>query len=328
MDKIISWLLDAEEPWVRRGVLISLLGHDPDDPDVRELHRETMDHPMVRQLIDDVLTWPEPPITNHKQAKHPLHKLGALIEMGLGVTDPAGKELADRFLAHQDECGAFLSRIQIPKAFGGTGQSEWDWMGCDAPLILHGLFAMGVQDGPLERAADHLAGLVRSNGWPCSASIPGMRGPGRKDDPCPYATLVALRALSLSGTHRESDACRVGTEMLLSHWERQAERKLYLFGIGTDFRKAKFPFVWYDLLSVLDVLSRFPWTARDPRFQDMLSILLAKADDDGRFTPESVWMAYKGFDFAQKRQPSPMLTLAVERIRKRVASQRDRSPSR
>lgn len=143
MDRTVTWLLEAKEPWVRWGVLLWLLDRAPDDTEVQAAHRQTLEHPLVRQLLDDVRSWPEPPITNHKQAKHPLHKLGALVEMGLTVADPAGRELADRFLAHQDECGAFQSLIQIPRAFGGTGESRWDWMGCDAPLILHRLAALG-----------------------------------------------------------------------------------------------------------------------------------------------------------------------------------------
>ena len=41
--------------------------------------------------------------------------------------------------------------------------------------------------------------------------------------------------------------------------------------MGTDFRKLKVPFVWYDLMHVLDVLSRFPWLIRMTRLLDMLA---------------------------------------------------------
>ena len=49
--------------------------------------------------------------------------------------------------------------------------------------------------------------------------------------------------------------------------------------MGTDFRKLKVPLVWYDLLHVLDVLSRFHWLKDDPRLLDMLELLKSKADD-------------------------------------------------
>ena len=84
--------------------------------------------------------------------------------------------------------------------------------------------------------------------------------------------------------------------------------------MGTDFRKLKVPFVWYDLIHVLDVLSRFAWLKDDPRLLDMLGILISKADDQGRFTLESVWTAWKDWEFGQKKEPSRWLTLMAWRI--------------
>jgi hypothetical protein len=82
-----------------------------------------------------------------------------------------------------------------------------------------------------------------------------------------------------------------------------------MFFMGTDFSKLKAPLVWYDLLHVAGVLSRFPWVHGDPRFQSMLDAIRAKAGPDARFTPESVWTAWKDWDFGQKEVPSPWLTL-------------------
>jgi hypothetical protein len=88
--------------------------------------------------------------------------------------------------------------------------------------------------------------------------------------------------------------------------------------MGTDFRKLKVPFVWYDLMHVLDVLSRFEWLRGDPRLLDMLRILQNKVDVTGRFTLESVWTAWKEWEFGQKKQPSRWLTLMAWRIIGRV----------
>jgi hypothetical protein len=89
--------------------------------------------------------------------------------------------------------------------------------------------------------------------------------------------------------------------------------------MGTDFRKLKVPFVWYDLLHTLDVLTRFEWLWADPRLLDMLERLKSKANDQGRFTIESVWTAWKDWEFGQKKQPSRWLTLLAWRILQRVA---------
>jgi hypothetical protein len=91
-----------------------------------------------------------------------------------------------------------------------------------------------------------------------------------------------------------------------------------MFYMGTDFRKLKVPFVWYDLMHVLDVLSKFTWLKEDPRLLDMLEILKSKADRQGRFTPGSVWTAWKDWEFGQKKEPSRWLTLLAWRIIGRV----------
>jgi len=88
--------------------------------------------------------------------------------------------------------------------------------------------------------------------------------------------------------------------------------------MGTDFRKLKVPFVWYDLLHVLDVLSRFSWLKNDPRLREMLQILKSKRGPEGRFTPESVWKVWREWEFGQKKEPSRWLTLLAWRTIGRV----------
>ena len=55
-----------------------------------------------------------------------------------------------------------------------------------------------------------------------------------------------------------------------------------MFYMGTDFRKLKVPFVWYDLIHVLDVLTRFSWVKEDRRLLQSLDLLKEKADQEGR----------------------------------------------
>ena len=116
----------------------------------------------------------------------------------------------------------------------------------------------------------------------------------------------------------DSPAVHTGIEMLLGHWERQTERKLYLFGIGTDYRKLKVPFVWYDVLHVADVLSRFPFAQADPRLSEMLAPITSQADEQGRYTATSMYRAWKGWSFADKKTPSPWLSFLVSRVTKRM----------
>jgi hypothetical protein len=192
---------------------------------------------------------------------------------------------------------------------------------CDTPTILHALIQFRYGDHPaVEKAQKHLAGIIRENGWPCAAdpSLGKFRGPGRKGDPCPYANLIAVKALFAGGGNGYAEALNTGVEMLLNHWKNQGDRKIYMFGIGTTYRRLKYPFIWYDILHVLDILSRIPAVHSDSRFKEMLKVLIDSQEEDGRFKAGSVWKAWKEWGFGQKREPSPWITLLALRILKRV----------
>jgi hypothetical protein len=99
---------------------------------------------------------------------------------------------------------------------------------------------------------------------------------------------------------------------------RQRE-SLRTHAMGTGFAKLKMPMVWYDILHVLEVLTQFPHLSKDRRLLEMVDVVRAKADDQGRFTAESVWKAWSSWEFGQKKTPSHLLTLRANRILERVS---------
>jgi hypothetical protein len=50
----------------------------------------------------------------------------------------------------------------------------------------------------------------------------------------------------------------------------------------------------------------------------MLAILTSQADDSGCYTAQSMYQAWKGWSFANKKNSSPWLTFLVYRIQRRV----------
>jgi hypothetical protein len=300
--------------------LVDLLDRQETDQDVAAARGEMVGHRQVGELISDLASWGDRPLARHSDASHPIYSLSTLADFGVRADDDGVLERLDEVLAHQSPEGAFETLVNIPRTFGGSGLDGWSWMACDAPTLAYGMQALGLSADPrVRRSVDHLAGLVEENGWRCAAApdLGRFRGPGRKADPCPMANVYALKALSQSPDWLDSQALRTGAEMLLWHWEHQSERKLYLFGIGTDFRKLKYPFVWYNVLHVLDVLSRFPFVRRDTRFREMVDVVQAQGDGDGRFTAGSMYRAWKDWSFADKRKPSPWLTFLCCRVLKR-----------
>jgi hypothetical protein len=317
---IQGWLLESGEPWTRYRTLVELLDQPESAAQVQDARENMLADWRVQALVREA-AWPGYALQRHNDAGHALHKLGMLADFGLRGGDPGIDELLEAIRSHQSAEGAFQSPVSIPISFGGSGEEQWAWMACDAPLLLQALLRLGGRrDERIDRALQHLLGLVEQNGWRCAVApeLGRFRGPGRKADPCPIANLYALQALALAPELIDSPAAHIGVEMLLHHWEARAEQKYYLFGMGSDFRKLKYPLVWYDLLHVLDVLSRFPFARDNARFQEMLAVLTGQADELGRYTAGSMYQAWKGWSFADKKVASPWLTFLVYRIQKRA----------
>jgi hypothetical protein len=319
MNKTAEWLLQGEA-WIEYRTRVDLLGQSETDPQVTATRKKMLTDPKIKALLAELADWPGTVLNSHKSASQPFHKLEFIADLGLNVVDPPVKKIVQKVMQHQSRQGPFQLPTNVPVHFGGSGEDEWAWALCDAPVIVAALIQMGMGKDPrVQTAVNYLNGLVHENGWHCTVSpeLGKFRGPGRKEDPCPYATLVMLKTLAHVPELRGSKAAKIGVETLLSLWDESKDKHPYMFFMGTDFRKLKAPLFWYDILHVLDVLSFFSWAVKDKRFKAMLNIVKSKADSEGRFTPESIWTAWKGWDFSQKKIPSQGLTFFVERISKR-----------
>ncbi len=318
---VTQWLLESDEPWTRYRTLVDLLDRPEDDPGVRSARAEMLAHPQIQSMMAETVTWGDRPLKRHNDTGYPIYKFSTLADFGVRADDPGMEAGIEAVMTHQSPEGAFQTEVNLPKRFGGTGEDAWTWILCDAPTLLYGLLAMGLDDDArVQQAVDHLVGLVDDNGWRCVAApeLGKFKGPGRRADPCPIVNVYALKALSQVPDLIDNSAAHIGAEMLLHHWEHQGERKMFLFGIGTDFRKLKYPFVWYDILHVTDVLSRFPFVHADPRFREMVETVIGQADAEGCYTATSMYRAWKDWSFADKKHPSPWLTFLVSRVLKRV----------
>lgn len=321
MKDVLNWLLESD-PWVQYRTRLDLLGQADNDPAVIAARTAMINHPQVQEIVTELSDWPGTVLKSHKDARHPIHKLTFLAALGLKADDSGMDIIIQNILSHQSDEGLFQVLTNIPTHFGGSGKDEFSWMLCDAPLVLYALTNFGLEkDSRVKKAIQYLINQVRENGWPCAASsvLGKFKGPGRKDDPCPYANLVMLKALSQSMSWRDDPSCRIGAETLLNLWAGRKEKKPYLFAMGTDFVKLKAPLIWYDILHVLEVLTQFPWLKKDPRLLEMVEIVNSKMDEQGRFTPESIWLAWKGWDFGQKKEPSRWLTLLAQRMMKKIS---------
>lgn len=151
-----------------------------------------------------------------------------------------------------------------------------------------------------------------------SRELGKFRGPGKKDDCCPYATLIMADLLSHIPEYRDTQVAVLAAKAVLSLWENSLLQHPYMFYMGRDFRKLKAPSSWYDIVSVAGILSKYDFAQDDPRFLEIVTLIRSKQDKDAFFTPESVYLKLKEWDFGQKKMPSPYLTYLCYRIFERL----------
>ena len=312
-------LLKASEDWLKYAVRLNL-GHETEGG-LAEARSAALADGRIKRYLSEIVNFHGTLVTNHKNPDLPIQKLLFLIDLGFGTEIPEIKTAADEIMKHRDGYGVYRSMTNIPKHFGGTGEDTFGWCLCDAPLLSLALLKLGIDYSEhIKPGVDHLVSLCRDNGFPCAVSpeLGSFRGPGRKDDCCPYATLIMADLLSYIPEYRGSQAAVSSVEALLGLWENSLSRHPYMFFMGTDFRKLKAPSCWYDIVSVAGVLSKYGSVHDDPRFLEMIGHIKDKQNGDGFFTPESVYQKSKDWDFGQKKVPSPYLTYLCYRIFERL----------
>ena len=320
MEETIKWLLTGPA-WIRYNVLINLLEKDKKDPQILSVYEEMRKFPLIRGVLGEVVDWEVSILKRHNDASHPIHKLSFLADIGMSHQEKEIQFAIQSIRNHQSLEGPFQVLSNYPTHFGGSGKNEWTWCLCDAPTLLYILVKFGGENNQkLVSAFNHLESLINDNGWPCAASksLVDFRGPGKKDEPCPYANLIMLKTAALLNENVFSRSSQLGVETILDLWESSREKRPYLFKMGTNFRKLKVPFIWYDILHVLNVLSAFKDIHKDPRFLSMLDIVKLKGGQDFRFKSESIWTKWKGWEFCQKKEPSMWVTYNVLLLLKRI----------
>jgi hypothetical protein len=317
----VSFILENGETWLQYTARINILKENKED--LTYLKIRTLSDSKIKAYLNDITNYHNIPVNNHKNSDLPIHKLLFLLDIGFDTGIPEIKTAIDKIMENKDSNGIYQSLTNIPKHFGGSGEDTFGWCLCDAPLLLLALFKAGIDyEKHIKQGVDHLVNFHQDYGFPCTVSqeFGKFRGPGRKDDPCPYASLIMLKLLSNIPEYSESSIVNETATALLSLWENSLERHPYMFYMGTDFRKLKAPAMWYDLVSVMDVLSRIESVKSDTRFIEMISLIKSKEDNNGLFTPEAVFQKFKGWDFGQKKNPSPYLTYLCRRILERATS--------
>lgn len=313
-------LLLSEEPFTVYCTLIDLLEIPKAQSIVEKTRESVLTDDRIKELVQCLPEdWANYLVKGHQKADYPPSILLLLFDFGITKKDfPKIERLLNQMLALQDEEGRFQSLAMFPRSKPVIGSSP-----CDTHIITETLILGGYeQTNELQKAIEFIQQQLKETSqglaWKCEPNSKSKaRGPGRKDDICPQVTLEALRLFShLPKKKRPVELVEAG-KTLLRCYETKDHRP-YMFGHGSRFKKLRPPFFWYNIGEVLDTTSCYSELIQEPAFQDMLSIVTAKADDKGRFIPESIYTSFKRWSFGQKKEWSPWMTFYISRILKRV----------
>jgi hypothetical protein len=312
----VPWLLASDEPQAR-WVTLARLTDAPDPDRLAEAHAEVLAHPATVALLDMLPEWETPAeASGHNKPELATNLLDLLAEIGVTADDDERiPRLLEQMLSHTDDDGRFLAF-----ASQRSGPPVWGTVFCDTHAVadIAGRFGLAgdprVQRARSAAAAD-LAETDMGPAWFCREDpATGFRGPGRKSEPCPQATLEALRAFSWLPESDRPEWITTAAHTLLGIWRQRGERKPYMMGHGRQFKTVKWPPTWYGAFEVIDVLGRIPetWRASEEDRRSVTEIaacLLAyNVAADGRVTPQSVFRGWEVLSLGQKKSPSPLAT--------------------
>ncbi len=307
----VPYLEQCSEPWIKYN--LKRVQGKTNSSEFKELAQD----PRIQALIDECVTWPDPPLKRHNDAGHPIHKIELLADFGLDIRDDWIKAITNLIMEHRTEEGLFQSKIEIPERWGGKGTGEMMWLLCDTPILVYALQKFGVKNEVIDEATRMLVWISENNGWRCKGSNSNFRGPGKKEDHCPYANLITLKALSQT-KYKDTEAVQNAIDSHILHWENRDGKRIYMFGIGSTFKKLKYPNVWFDILHLVDVLSHYPYAREYNEFWEMWELIKDKQQPDGGFIPESIYKAWSEWSFGQKKEPSPWMTFRILEIANRL----------
>jgi len=124
----------------------------------------------------------------------------------------------------------------------------------------------------------------------------------------PGVTLFVLDLLRFRPDWREAAVVDQSVRSLLTHWRTRRPLGPCEFGIGTRFLQTEFPFLRYNLLSYVFVLSFYPQAHDDPCFDEALGELRNRIDEYGQLIINRPNRRFGGLKAIVKGQGSPLAT--------------------
>ena len=315
-----SWLLESNS-LTRYRTMTDLLNSSESNSELIKTKAELLKSKQVIDLVKETKDWMSIAPTRNNDPKISYFKLRMLADFGIKYTDLDLSETIKKATQHTIN-DMFAVRGQIPERLKKGEKFEkpdltadvWHISPCNSPIITYGLYGLGLRNELVNKAIEQLKNRwADSKGWFCDFFF--VKSQFKKlQIGCPIAGLIALDVFSLIPELKESEYSRFAFEPIKFH--KEYEKTLYYFGRSKKFWTFKYPYVWYNALYLADVLTRFDFLKNEPVVKELIDWIINSQSDDGRFKPTSVFMNYKGWDFSNKKEPSPWITFLCCRILK------------
>lgn len=313
---IIDWLLEEDDPSIRYWTLKDLLQESETDPKVERAKKKIP----VSQEMQLVFA------QNEINGGPFWSRADGNIYWGSFSTGSVLCHLAETGLTKEDrriaELAKFLFQYQSKQGFLKLSPKGPGWWSCFTATVLGALLRFGyVGDGQVQQGIDWLLETQRPDGgWYCTKNaLKG--GPKERLESCPNSVLNVLWAFMTRPELRDRQELVPAVEFLLRHWETKVpippvDRGSY--GIGSRFKRIRYPLFEYHLLKYVYVLSHYDHALKDDRFREAVELLISKRDSQGRWIIDKPYRGWEELEFGKEGCPSKWATLNSLRILKRT----------
>ena len=285
--RVLNWLLEADEPSVRLETLVHLLGSIENESAAEKTRPLIGKRGWAAKILErqkESTYWDNPYSCLGPKWSTCVWQLMVLADLGVSGEDPRIRNSIDHFLdLHNVDAGGFSLRPR--------GGEKFESHVCLTGNMARAMAKFGYYDHErLMKAVDWLlAQQLPDGGWNCYTSEgAGSHGSFR-------STVEPLWALSeiLPRKPREAlrESAKKASEFLLTHRIFKSDRDGSV--ILLEFTQSHYPIHYkYDFLHALRVLTSLGIT-EDSRLDDAVKLLLEKRLPDGKWALDGVYRGWR-----------------------------------
>jgi hypothetical protein len=316
----IDWLLSSNS-WTKHMTLIELLEKSNESNEVITAKNNLDQDPFIHQLLSETSQWFAVPPKRHDDSKMSHYQLKMLADFGFNDSNNKIKDITKLAMTHVEN-NHFAIKQALPQKGSNTkiddNFDEWHALPCDSPVISSTLYRLGNRSDPLMKSIELIKEKWNTeSGWFCHLFF--VESQYKKHQiGCMMAGLQALELFSLFPANENDTHIQNAYNTLQYH--KDFGKSLYYFGRSKKYWSFKYPYVWYNALYIAEILSRFDFFKEELLLKETINWILESQDENGLYRPTSMFMNYKDWDFANKKEPSPWITYLCCKILKQYYS--------